>query len=83
MVKGHMNHIRQNIQSTQLAVTEPTPESEMVQEDKCNFIYAAIMETDQIFTDITGMFPTTSLSGNKYFLILYDYYSSIVLSAPR
>jgi hypothetical protein len=39
-----MNHIHQNIQSTQPAVAEPNPESAMVQEDKCNFIYAAIME---------------------------------------
>jgi hypothetical protein len=60
-----MNQIRQNIRSTQLAVVEPTPESDMVQEDKCNFIYAALMETNQIYTDLTGRFPTTSLSGNK------------------
>jgi hypothetical protein len=80
--KGHMNQIRQNIRSTQPAVVEPTPESDMVQEDKCNFIYSAIMETNQIYTDLTGRFPTTSLSGNKYILILYDYDSNIVLSAP-
>jgi hypothetical protein len=30
------------------------PEPEMVQEDKCNYIYAAIMETYQIYTDRTG-----------------------------
>jgi hypothetical protein len=54
----------------------------MVQEDKCNYIYAAIMETNQIYTGITGRFPTTSLSGNKYILILYDYDSNSVLSAP-
>jgi hypothetical protein len=71
MVKGHMNQIRQHIGSTQTAVAEPTPELELVQEDKCNFIYAAIMETNQIYTYLTGRFPTTSLSGNKYILILY------------
>jgi hypothetical protein len=60
-----MNQILQNIWSTQPAVTEPTPESELVQEYKCNFIYAAIMETNQIYTDLTGRFTTTSLSGNK------------------
>jgi hypothetical protein len=31
-----MNQIRQHIRSTQPAVTEPTTESEMIQEDKCN-----------------------------------------------
>jgi hypothetical protein len=46
--KGHMNQILQNIRSTRPDVVEPTPESDMVQEDKCNFIYAAIMETNQI-----------------------------------
>jgi hypothetical protein len=54
----------------------------MVQEDKCNFIYATIMETYQIYTDLTGRLPTTSLSGNKYILILYAYDSNSVLSAP-
>jgi hypothetical protein len=39
------------------------------------------METNQIYTDLTCIFPTTSLSGNKYILILYDYDSNIVLSA--
>jgi hypothetical protein len=80
MVKGHINQIRQHIRSTQPAVAEPTPESELVQEDKCNFIYAAIMETSQIYTDLTGRFPTMSLSVNKYILILYDYDSNIILS---
>jgi hypothetical protein len=75
--KGHMNQIRQNIRSTQ-----PAPESDIVQEDKCNFIYEAIMETNQIYKYLTGIFPTTSLSGNKYILILYEYDSNSVLSAP-
>jgi hypothetical protein len=82
MVKGHMNHIHQNIRSTQPALAEPTTESELVQEDKCNFIYAVIMETNQIYTDLTGRFPKTSISGNKYILILYDYDSNSVLYAP-
>jgi hypothetical protein len=46
--KGHMNQIRQNIRSTQPAIAETNPESDMVQEDKCNFIYVTIMETNQI-----------------------------------
>jgi hypothetical protein len=54
----------------------------MIQEDKCHYIYAAILETNQIYSDLTGRFPTTSLSGNKYILILYDYDNNIVLPAP-
>jgi hypothetical protein len=66
--KGHTNQIRQNTRSTQPSVVEPTPESYIVQEDKCNFIYAAIVETNQIYTDLTGIFPTTSLSGTQVHL---------------
>jgi hypothetical protein len=46
MVKGHINQIHQNTRSTKPAVAEPTPKSELVQEEKFNFIYAAIMETN-------------------------------------
>jgi hypothetical protein len=77
-----MNQIHQNIRSIQPVVVEPIPESDMVQEDKCNYMYAAIMDINQIYTDLTGRFPTTSLSGNRYILILYDYESNSVLSAP-
>jgi hypothetical protein len=77
-----MNQIHQNIRSTQHAVEQPAPEKEMVQEDKCKYIYAAVMDTNQIYTDLTGRFPTTSLSGNQYILILYGYDSNIVLSSP-
>jgi hypothetical protein len=45
-------------------------------------MYATVMDTNRIYTDLTGRFPTTSLSGNKYILIVYDYDSNSVLSAP-
>jgi hypothetical protein len=68
--------------STQPKVTAPNPDPDMVQEDKCRYLYAATMETGQIYTDITGRFPTPSHSGNKYILVLYDYDSKSVLTAP-
>jgi hypothetical protein len=68
--KCHINQIRQNIRSTQPDVDHPVQEPNMVQEDKCNYIYAAVMENNQIYTDITGRFPKTSVSGNRYILIL-------------
>jgi hypothetical protein len=46
------------------------------------FPNATTLEPTQIYSDLTGRFPTTSLSGNKYILILYDYDSNSVLSAP-
>jgi hypothetical protein len=54
----------------------------MIQEDKCHYIYATTLETNQIYSDLTGRFPTTPLIGNKYILIMYDYDSNIGLSAP-
>jgi hypothetical protein len=80
--KGHMHQIRQNICSTQPVVEITAPETDMIQEDKCHHIYATTLETNQIYLDLTGRFPTTSLSGNKCILILYDYDGNIVLSIP-
>jgi hypothetical protein len=80
--KGHMHQIRQNIHSTQPVVEKTAPEPDMIQEDKCHYIYATPIETNQIYSYLTGRFPTTSLSGNKYILILYDYDNNSFLSAP-
>jgi hypothetical protein len=80
--KGHMNQIRQNIRSTQPVVGITAPETDMIQEEKCHYVYATTLETNQIYSDLTGRFPTTSLSGNKYILILYDYDSNSFLSTP-
>jgi hypothetical protein len=52
--KGHMNQIHQNIRSTQSTVEHTAPEIEIVQDDKCNYIYAAVIETNQIYKDLTG-----------------------------
>jgi hypothetical protein len=80
--KGHLNQIRQNIRSTQQGVEIKAPETEMIQEDKCHYIYATTLEINQIYSDLTGIFPTTSLSGNKHMSILYDYDINIILSVP-
>jgi hypothetical protein len=82
MAKFHLNQFRQNIRSTQQVVVVTDPETDMVQEEKCHYLYATTLETNQIYSDLTGRFPTTSLSGNKYILILYDYDSNSILSAP-
>jgi hypothetical protein len=77
-----MNQIRQNIRSTQPVVEIMAPETDMTQGYKCHYMYATTLETNQIYSDLTGRFPTTSLSGNKYILILYDYDRNSVLSTP-
>jgi hypothetical protein len=63
-------------------VENTAPKPDMTQEDKCYYIYAATLETNQIYSDLTGRLPTTSLSGNKYILIMYDYDRNSVLSDP-
>jgi hypothetical protein len=80
--KGDLNQIHQNIRSTQPNVEISAPEIEMIQEDKCHCMYATALETNQIYSDLTGSFPTTSLIGNKDMLILYDYDSNSILYAP-
>ena len=35
-----------------------------------------------IATDLTGRFPTTALSGNKYILIIYAKYANTILAEP-
>jgi hypothetical protein len=79
--KGHMNQIIQNIRYTQPVVEITAPETDMIQEDKCHYIYATTLETNQIYSDLTGRFPTTSLSGKKDILILYDYDRNSFLSS--
>ena len=49
---------------------------------RTNFVYAAICERKEIFTDITGAFPVTSTKGNKYIFILYAYDQNAILSQP-
>jgi hypothetical protein len=81
MLLFQRHQIRQKIRSTQPKVTAPAPEPYSVQEDKCQYAYVAIMETGQIYMDLTCRSPTTSLSASKYILVLYDYDSNSVLSA--
>jgi hypothetical protein len=57
--KGHFNQIRQNIRSTQQVEVITAPETDMVQEDKCNYLYVTTLETNQIYSDLTGRFPKT------------------------
>jgi hypothetical protein len=46
--KGHSNQIRQNIRSTQQGEVITAPETNMVQEDKCHYLNATTLETNQI-----------------------------------
>jgi hypothetical protein len=45
-------------------------------------VYATIVDSGQIHSDLTGCFPTTSAKGNKYVLFLYDYDTNTILTEP-
>lgn len=95
-VKGHLDHIRKNIRSTKrnkpivwekdTDIDDVMPSPPCADGKRTHMIYAALVnapsESGQIYTDQTGRFPTTSRSGNKYLMILYDYDSNSILAEP-
>jgi hypothetical protein len=57
-----MNQKRQNIRSTSKAVTitsylENTTVTPEGTEDKTHFVYAAVVDQGQLYTDLKGRFP--------------------------
>jgi hypothetical protein len=81
-VKGHMNQQRQNIRSTQKRVPTTGPALEPTFTGKTEFVYATIVNSGQIHSDLTGGFPTTSAKCNKYVLVVYGYDTNNVLTEP-
>jgi hypothetical protein len=94
-VKGHMQGQRQNIRSTQpkpaKAVPQPMPDSDAPvapdpapssSEPQTHCVYAATLDaaSGRIDTDLTGRFPVSTSSGNKYIFLLYDYDSNSILT---
>jgi hypothetical protein len=64
--KGHLNQQRQNTRTTKIKdakviVTEPDIDHGI----KTQFVYAATIDSGQIYTDQTGIFPVVSSKGNK------------------
>jgi hypothetical protein len=81
--KGHLNQQRQNARTTKVKdpkviVTEPDLDHGI----KTQFVYAAIIDAGQIYSDQTGRFPVVSSKGNKYIMILYDYDINAILAQP-
>jgi hypothetical protein len=81
-VKGHLNHQRQNTRSTQTRAPTNAPALEPTSTGKTEFVYATIVNSGQIHSDLTGRFPTTSAKSNKYMLVVYDYDTINVLTEP-
>jgi hypothetical protein len=70
---GHMNQRRQNIRSTSKAPIEkqPTPDTDLGR--NTHLVYTVVVDQDQLYTDLTGMFPVRSSKGNSYVMVCYVY----------
>jgi hypothetical protein len=70
---GHMNQKRQNIRSTKEKLLETEDITPMVSSDKTHLVFAVVLDKGQIYTDLTGNFPTRSSKGDKGLMIFYSY----------
>jgi hypothetical protein len=81
--KGHLNQQRQHARSTKVKNPKVImAEPDLDQGIKTQYIYAAIIDAGQIYTDQTGRLPVVLSKGNKYIMILYDYDSNAILAQP-
>jgi hypothetical protein len=81
--KGHLNQQRQNARTTKIKDAQLLgPEPDIDHEIKTQFVYAATIDAGQIYTDQTGILSVVLSKGNKYIMILYDYYSNAILAQP-
>jgi hypothetical protein len=81
--KGHLNQQIQNARTTKIKEAQLLdPKPDIDHGIKTQFVYAATIETGQIYTDQTGRFTVVSSKGNKYIMILYDYNSNETLAQP-
>jgi hypothetical protein len=81
-VKCHMNQKRQNTCSTQQQEPSEAPNAAPEDINKTGFVYATIAEAGQIHSDLTVRFTKKYAKGNKYVLVLYDYYTNNILTEP-
>jgi hypothetical protein len=71
------------IQATSSPLSQSHPETSPNENQRTHFIYpACITMTGNISTDQTGPFPTTSISGNRYVFVIYDYDSNLIYGIP-
>ena len=89
--KGHLRQERQGLRSTQKttqpssvnSTTKPVMTTDKETTVRTNWVYMQPIEvTGQIYSDQTGRFPQTSIRGNKYIMIVYDYPFNAILAEP-
>jgi hypothetical protein len=81
-VKGQMTQQRKNTRSTHKRVPSDAPTLAPEDTGKTDFVYATIVDSGQIHSDLTGRFLITSAKGNTYVLVLYDYDTHNILTEP-
>jgi hypothetical protein len=81
-VKGHLNQQRMNARSTKSKEEEIffSTDADLDDRIKTNCIYAATINSGQIYTDQTGRFHVVSSKGNKYIMVLYEYDVNSILA---
>ena len=86
--KGHLDRKRKNIKSSTKKNIELDEHNEDIApppESKTEEVFIAFLSADTtgtVYTDLTGKFPVTSRSGNKYILLLYHYDSNAIIFRP-
>ena len=82
--KGHLNQTRKNVRSTKTpAKPLEVCDTSKLKGKKERDVYTKIYDVrETIFSDQTGQFPTRSLSGNKYIMVMVEIDSSGILVEP-
>jgi hypothetical protein len=71
---GHMNQRRQNTRSTKQKLIAQDDEdiTPLGSEEKTHLVFAVVLDHGQVYTDLTGSFPTRSSRGNNGLMICYS-----------
>ena len=83
--KGHLDQKRKNIKSTQKETKEEKLDTTLSPEEKNEYVLITFLAADSnitLYTDLTGKFPVTSISGHKYVMVLYHYDSNGIIFRP-
>jgi hypothetical protein len=83
---GHMNQRLQTIRSTSKVSITSDIEDEIVTPvslgSKTHLVYDVVIDQEQLYKDLTGIFPVRSSKGNWYVIICYYYDSNYVKAVP-
>ena len=88
-ILGHLQQPRKGLRSTQERIVHPDPDIEhdqipqSTQSENTNlFFFNTVDLAGKFYTDQTGRFPVTSIKGNKYILVAYQFDSNIIYAEP-